>query len=181
MRSNTAAAGFAVFSLMVSASTLGQPPVLHVPGAAGTSTRIEVMSWSWGVSQTGSGRPVQAAVAASRDVATGQASGKRQHGPLRGPGSGAAAASYAATGLAIGQPLELEFSLPEGAAPWAFDSCAAGVRYPRMEISLEDGVIQVEDALITCPAAALVSGKQKQWLTSNFRLQGKTGHVTLIK
>ena len=179
MRSHLTAAGFAVVSVTISAIAAGQPPVLHLPSATGAPSRIEVQSWSWGVSQTGSGRPPQAAVVSPRDVATGQASGKRQL--PAGTGSGAAAASYAATGLAIGQPLELEFSLPEGTTPPSFDACATGVRYPRLELELADGTVQVEDAVITCPSAKPAGGKQKAWLPANFRLQGKTGHVTLIK
>lgn len=179
MRSNVAAAGFAVLSLGISSFAIGQPPILHFPAVSGAPQRIEVQSWSWGASQAGSSGPQQAAVAAPRDAASGQATGKRQHGPLRT--GGAAAASYAATGLAVGQPLELAFSLPEGVAPWSYDACATGVRYPQLEVELQDGKVQVEDALITCPAAPSAAGRQKAWVPANFRLQGKTGHVTVLK
>lgn len=179
MRSKTAAAGLAVISLGISGLAMGQPPVLHLPSAAGTPQKIEVQSWSWGLSQAGSGRPVQAAVQSPRDIATGQASGKRQHKPLRM--GGAAAASYAATGLAAGQPLDMEFSLPEGSAPWSLAACSAGVHFPRLDVQLDDGLLAVEEAVITCPADATTGGKQKAWVPANFRLQGKTGHVTVLK
>ena len=77
--------------------------------------------------------------------------------------------------------MELAFSLPEGAAPWSYDACAAGVRYPLLEVELQDGKVQVDDALSTFSSAASAAGRQKAWVPANFRLQGKTGHVTLMK
>ena len=168
MRSPLPAAALAVFSLLVSSIALGKPPVLRVPGSNGAMAQLEMESWSWGASQAGAMSP-------RRDAATGQASGRR----LTGAAGGAAAASYAATGLRVGQSLDFVFSLDERAAPWTAAECAQGVSLARAELQLDDAVLRLSNAVITCDSTMAAAGaNQKRWLTSNFRLRGMIDSAT---
>ena len=168
MRSPLKAAALAVFPLLVSGVAFGKPPVLQLPASNGTITRLEVQSWSWGVSQAGAMSP-------RRDAATGQASGRR----MTGAGGGAAAASYAATGLMIGQPLDLVFSLEESVVPWTAAECARGVSLARAGLQLDDAVLRLSNAVITCDSTMPATGaKQKRWLVSNFRLRATIDAAT---
>lgn len=168
MHHRSSAAGIALLAFCASNVAMAAPMTVKLPpGASGPST-IEVQSWSWGTSHP-------------RDVATGQASGKRQHGPVSAAVVGQA--SDAGADLpAVGQEVELALALPAGAdSGVAPDACAAGIHYQKIEVTWQQRVMQLADAVLSCDApsaAAAVVAKQKQWLVSNFRLRG---HVTLIK
>lgn len=171
MHHRSSAAGIALLAFCASNVAMAAPMTVRLPPGAGGPGSIEVQSWSWGTSH-------------ARDVATGQATGKRQHGPVTAavaaPSSGAGGDTPVA-----GQVVELELALPAGVdsgiAPGA---CAAGIHYQKIEVTWQQRVMQLADAVLTCDAPAVtaaagaMAAKQKQWMVSNFRLRG---HVTLIK
>lgn len=58
--------------------------LLVIEGVEGeASSNVEILSWSWGASNPSSAVASTDQVVSPRDVATGQASGKRQHKPIR--------------------------------------------------------------------------------------------------
>lgn len=80
------------FGLMATAAAMAFAPAamaatdyfLKIEGVEGESvTEVEVLSWSWGVSNAGSmsGSSGSGAVASPRDAASGLATGRRQHHP----------------------------------------------------------------------------------------------------
>ena len=171
MRHHSSSVVIALLAIFVSTLAVGAPMTVRLPTNTGGPATIEVQSWSWGASHP-------------RDVATGQASGKRQHGPVT-LGTASAVAASAAEGPAVGDDVELALQLPTGAdSGIAPSACAAGIHYQKIEVTWQARAMQLADAVLSCdalPAPSLpgaAATKQKQWLVSNFRLRG---HVTLIK
>ncbi len=137
-------------------------------GGDGHQQRIEIESWSWGAAQAGAslaldapaagralpdsavlgrGAPIDPVipvpvVVAPRDIASGQASGKRQHGSITiTPQLGARAA------------LPLLRPLPSGSVrvklrnPWL--GCRVGASITALTLTVRDGSYRLEDAVTT--------------------------------
>jgi type VI protein secretion system component Hcp len=141
--------------------------------ARSESHPIELASWSFGATQ--------ASVAAPRDAATGQPTGKRQYSPiiLTKPVERSAATAEEST-VAAPAPAEaaasiqtVKFSVPEpgdGSTAELARMCASGKHIKSAELSSPSGRYQLQDAVIS---SCEVSGNQR---TYEFR-----GHVTLMK
>lgn len=171
MRQHSSSLFIALLAIFICTPAVGAPMTLRLPAATSGPATIEVQSWSWGTSHP-------------RDVATGQASGKRQHGAVM-LANAEATQDLSPDAVVAGQDVELTLQLPAGAdSGISATACAAGLHYQKIEVTWQARLMQLADAVLTCdaPAVAQVAGaagaKQKQWLVSNFRLRG---HVTLIK
>ena len=151
---------------------------LEIEGVDGAApAKIEIMSWSWGIANTGAN-----SVVSPRDTASGQASGKRQHGTVRvtasqntqslresptraSSGSGAAAASYAATGRvgagdvdgdgraeladAAALPEVRGLTLGVGKASPLLQRLCSGRHIPKGHISARGETYRLENAVIS--------------------------------
>lgn len=163
----------------------------------GQPTTIEISSWSWGASNpssvggagSGTGKVSMqdlsvttaatdtAAVAAPRDAASGQASGKRTHKPvaagdLDGDGSADAAAAPRAGDVAeLTLRLRESPSLPSKGQ--TSRACAQGQHIDHVVLSGNGQRVELQDAVVT---SCTVAGGE-----TVMKVKGKTGHVTLLK
>ena len=164
------------FLLNAAASYAASDYLLELDGVAGESatapSTIELSSFSFGASNptsVGSGGLSAGKTVAPRDVATGQASGKRvATGDVTGDGHAEVIAASA-----VGQTVSFSATFresPTKTSTGALARCATGqhiakatLRGPRQTVSLDNVVVT------SCPGA---SGERKHEFT---------GHVTLIK
>lgn len=123
---------------------------------------IEVSSFSWGMSQTSM---------ASREAASGMATGKRQHKPV----SAVTEAQPVATAVTPAVDSIKTFSLTVAepgneTAAYLVRMCASGQHIPRAVLTSRNERFELKDVIITSCA---VSGNQRK---HEFK-----GHVTLMK
>ncbi len=142
---------------------------------------IEVQSFSWGASNSaakagsggGSGKvnvqDISMTVAAPRDSASGQASGRRT---VAASGAEPAVAVAPAAAAAAPAVRDVSVNLPESAAA---RMCAAGKHIAKANLIARGERVELEDVVVTsCTTQAGIS-------TVAMRGHQKTGHVTLMK
>jgi hypothetical protein len=143
-----------------------------VKGEAAPAT-IEVQSFSWGVSNSGTAGPrgtgkvsmqdiSMTSAPPPRDVATGAASGKRA-APV------AEASSSATAAPAVGDDASFTVVTPAGAADKA-GACASGTHFPHAVIVARGQRYEFSDVVVT--SCTVANGQMKK----EFK-----GHVTLLK
>ncbi len=157
-------------------------------GTGEAPAAIEIQSWSWGASNSGSmasaaqGREA----AAPRDAASGMPTGKRMHKPM--PIFKADLAQAASQSEVEGFTLALD-----GASPLSERMCASGKHIAHATLRTAQGDYALDNVTVTdCTrqtqgsnfgekvASGLSTASISITLTGELR-QGKTGHVTLMK
>lgn len=153
--------------------------LLELDGVKGeASSSVEISSWSWGASNPGIAidEPGVRAAAAPRDAASGLATGKRTHKPIRVRGS----ADQAAGGVNVasgdldgdgradfadtaGLPEVEQFTLTfDKATPKLMESCAKGTHFPKATIKMRTASFTLENAtVVSCTTGqpAIVENK----------------------
>jgi hypothetical protein len=164
----------------------------------GPPAAIEISSWSWGASNptsvgaggAGAGKVSMqdlsvttasagtASVKSPRDVATGQASGKRTHTPmvagdLDGDGSADAAVAAPQPGDVTELTLRLRESPSLPSRGQTLRACVPGQHIDHVVLSGKGQRVELQDAVVT---SCTSSGDG-----TVMKVKGKTGHVTLMK
>ena len=177
------------FGLLAAAATMAFAPAamaasdyfLKIEGVKGeAAAEIEVLSWSWGVSNAGSmsSSAGSGMVASPRDAASGQATGRHQHHPsvtasqntqsLResptraSTGQTAAKASYSDLSVmrqpdpsSLASLSEVQgFSLTlDKASPMLAKVCAQGQHIPKATLSIRAQQLELENVMVSSCAA----------------------------
>lgn len=167
-------------ALLVSTAALAADNIVVLEGLDGdvpnSPRTIEVQSWSWGVSNSGTAAPRGAGkvnvqdlsmtkAVPPRDVASGLPTGKRT-----AVATDAAVATSAPADVAAVS--DVTVTMPEASAKSA---CATGTHIKTVKLTARGQTVQLDDVVVTsCTSSAGVS-------TLAMRGHQKTGHVTLMK
>ena len=157
----------------------GEPGLIGSAESGAPQHRIEIESWSWGAAQAGAsgavlgrGAPIQSAipmpeVVAPRDIASGQASGKRKGWDGSVKGNSVSTAKFGAIAGAhrdesLGKPAARTAPPPSPGSltvDGRFPGCTVGKQYANAVLQLGGARYTLADVQITsCPAATATVG-----------------------
>lgn len=145
---------------------------LQVAARGAPPSSIEVLSWSWGASNSGSARGSGAGRANIQDLSVMKSAREASSGMATGrQAAPAVTAPAAAATPAVGDEANLNLVIADGPAAAALvGACASGEHLPSVSLTNAGRLVQLGDAVVT---SCTLQGSQ--------RLLGVRGHVTLIK